>query len=130
MRRKNSLGLFCGSALAAVLILACASALPAQKKKDEDASGRTVQGTVSDTAGNPVQQAVVQLKDTRTLQVLSFITQQDGAYHFAGLRTDTEYQVRAEHDGLSTDWRRISVFDPRKLVTMNLKLEKKDAGEK
>ena len=126
MRRTNRSGLPVVRAVASFLILICASALPAQnKKKDEDSSSRTLQGTVLDAAANPVDHAVVQLKDTRTLQVLSFITKEDGTYHFGGLKLDTEYLVRAEHEGASADWKRISVFDPRKTVIVNFKLEKK-----
>lgn len=126
MRRTNRTGLPFFAAVATILTLICASALPAQnKKKDEDSSSRTLQGTVLDGAGTPVDHAVVQLKDTRTLQVLSFITKEDGTYHFGGLKLDTEYQVRAEGGGASTDWKRISVFDPRKTVIVNFKLEKK-----
>jgi|HubBroStandDraft_1064217.scaffolds.fasta_scaffold23553_4 hypothetical protein len=127
--RRNSLASLGESplalALTMMLILACASTLSGQKSKDEDASTRTLRGTVLDPAGNPVEQAVVQLKDSRTLQVISFITREDGGYHFASLKNDVEYEVKASHGGLSTDWKRISIFDTRKIVVANLKLEKK-----
>ncbi len=113
------------SALALLLILSCASTLAAQKSKKEDSTTRTLQGTVLDADGSPVQQAVVQLKDTRSLQVLSFITKEDGTYHFANLKNDIDYEVKAGHGGLSTDWKHVSVFDTRKIVIVNLKLEKK-----
>jgi carboxypeptidase family protein len=111
--------------LTLILIFACASILGAQSKKEGNSSFRTLQGTVQDANGNPVEQAVVQLKDSRTLQVLSFITKSDGAYHFANLKTEIEYEVKGSHGGLSTDWKRVSVFDTRKVVIVNLKLEKK-----
>ena len=41
---------------------------------------------VTDAANQPVAGAVVQLKNTKTLQIRSFITQDDGNYHFAGLQ--------------------------------------------
>jgi hypothetical protein len=111
--------------LSLILIFACASILVGQNKKDGDSSARTLQGTVLDAGGAPVEQAVVQLKDSRTLQVLSFITKSDGTYHFASLKTEIEYEVKASHGGLSTDWKRVSIFDTRKVVIVNLKLEKK-----
>jgi hypothetical protein len=113
------------SALALALIFGCVSTLPAQSKKDGDSNTRSLQGTVLDAAGKPVEQAVVQLKDSRTLQVLSFITKEDGTYHFANLKTDIEYEVKGSHGGLTTDWKHISIFDTRKIVIVNLKLEKK-----
>lgn len=109
-----------------MLLLACASRLPAQKKAKPEDNTRSLQGIVFDAEGNPAVQAVVQLKDSRTLEVTSFITKEDGAYHFAGLKTDVEYQVKAEQKGLNSGWKRLSIFDTRKVAEMNLKLEKKD----
>ena len=77
-----------------------------------------------------MEQAVVQIKNSRTLQVTSFITKPDGEYHFANLRQDTEYQVRADHDGLTSDWKRLSIFDDRKVAEMNLKLTRKQEAPK
>ena len=104
----------------------CAALLTAEKKKkDEDAGTRTLQGLVTDTEEQPVMGAVVQLKDLRTLQIRSYLTKEDGAYHFAGLKTDTDYQVKATLNGASSGAKTISVFDSRKVATINLKLEKK-----
>lgn len=125
MRMRSSRRWSLAPVTASILIFACSFALTAQKKKDTEPSTRTLQGTVTGATGNPIEQAVVQLKDTRTLQVSSFITKEDGMYHFSGLRLDSEYQVRAERNDLHTDWKRISVFDPRKVVVVNFKLEKK-----
>ena len=111
------------------LTLVCA--LPAQKKKDkEESSTRTLQGLVTDKDGNPASGAVVQLKDLRTLQIRSFITKDDGAYFFSGLKVDDDYQVKADWKGLSSDSKRLSVFDSRKTATINLKLEKKESSDR
>ena len=95
-----------------------------QAQKNEDNTTRTVQGMVTDAANQPVSKAVVQLKNSKTLQIRSFITQEDGSYHFAGLGTDVEYQLKADHDGASTSWKTLSVFDSRKTAVINLKLNK------
>jgi protocatechuate 3,4-dioxygenase beta subunit len=106
--------------------LACAQLLPAQKNKDkDDPTVRTLQGQVNDPDDKPVSGAVVQLKDTRTLQVRSFITQENGEYRFSGLRADTDYEVKADYNGMSSDNKRLSNFDSRKIATVNLKLNKK-----
>src|ERR1700682_3528835 len=90
--------------LIAVLAVACAGLLSAQRNKDkDDPTIRSLQGQVVDPDDKPVAGAVVQLKDTRTLQVRSFITQADGEYRFFGLRTDTDYEVRAEYNGMTSD---------------------------
>jgi|SRR5579862_8768164 len=111
-----------------ILVLGAAVFLGAQetrKEKKQAASERIVQGTVYDSDDKSVNGAVVQLKDSRTLQVRSFITQDNGAYHFAGLKIDNDYLLKADHNGMTSGWKTLSVFDTRKEPVMNLKLEKK-----
>src|SRR5260370_38655370 len=89
------------AALVAAMVLSYG--LPGQDKRpNEDANTRSVQGTVTDGSGNPVANAVVQLKDTKTLQIRSFRTESDGSYHFAGLSTNVEYEVKADSEGGSS----------------------------
>lgn len=107
-----------------VLSLVLAGAANAQKK-GEDTNTRNVQGVVTDSGETPVTGAVVQLKDTKTLQVRSFITQDGGSYHFSGLSTNVDYELKAEHQGASSGTKTLSVFDSRKQATINLKLDKK-----
>ncbi len=103
-------------------VLAC-GVLQAQRGTGES-TARTVEGRVTNAENQPVANAVVQLKNTKTLQIRSFITQQDGNYHFAGLQTDVEYQLKADHDGASTSWKTLSVFNSKKTPVINLKLKK------
>jgi hypothetical protein len=108
----------------------CALLLPASMawaadKKKEDTNIRTVQGAVTDAAGEAVNGAVVQLKNTKTLQIRSFITKDNGAYYFHGLSTDVDYELRADYLGASSGAKTLSTFDSRKLAIMNLKLNKK-----
>ena len=107
---------------AASIVLLCTS-LCAQQKS-EDTNTRTVEGTVTNGANQPVAKAVVQLKNTKTLQFRSFITQEDGTYHFAGLQIDVEYQLKAEHEGASSSWKTLSVFNSKKTPVLNLRLNK------
>ena len=105
------------------LVLAVGSGL-AEKKKEET-NIRTVQGVVSDTHGEAVNGAVVQLKNTKTLQIRSFITQDKGAYYFHGLSTDVDYELRADYQGATSGSKTLSSFDSRKQAVMNLKIEPK-----
>jgi hypothetical protein len=68
---------------------------------------------------------VVQLKNTKTLQIFSFITRDHGAYYFHGLSRDVDYELRADFDGASSGTRTLSSFDTRKQPVVNLKLEPK-----
>jgi hypothetical protein len=112
-----------------ILAIALAGALTLlaqdRKKNDPDAATRSVSGTVSDPDEKPVEGAVVQLKDAKTLQVRSYITKNDGSYHFNGLSVQTDYQLKAEFQGASSSTKTLSVFDGRKAAVVNLKLEKK-----
>ena len=105
-------------------LLAVSFLLFAQNKKTEDANTRVVQGIVTDASSQPVPGAVVQLKDTKTLQIRSFITQPDGSYHFAGLSTNVEYELKADHDGATSGAKTLSVYDSRKVAIINLRLNK------
>jgi Carboxypeptidase regulatory-like domain len=86
---------------------------------------RSIQGTVLDAQGSPVPGAIVLLKDTKTLQVRSYIAQKDGTYHFFGLSSDINYELRAHANGMTSPEKMVSVFDSRKVVRLNLKLKKK-----
>ena len=118
--------------LAMLLLVICATTLPAQdvKKKKGQPATRVVQGTVYDEADKPVTGAVVQLKDMRTLQVRSFISQEDGAYHFSELKVDNDYQLKADFSGTTSGWKTLSIFDTRNTPVINLKMDKKQEPPK
>ena len=78
-----------------------------------------------DTHGSVVPKAVVLLKDTKTLQVRSYLAQDDGKYHFYGLSSDINYELRAQANGLTSPIKTVSVFDSHRIVTLDLKLKKK-----
>lgn len=118
---NRTIRVIAGALTALVLMASVASA----QRGNDDTNTRTVQGQVVDSSNTPALRAVVQLKDTKTLQVRSFITQQDGAYHFAGLSTNVDYELKAEREGVSSDTKTLSVFDGRKAATVNLKLSNK-----
>ena len=92
-------------------------------RKQADAKERTLTGTVTDSMDNPVEGAVVQIKDTKTLRVRSFLTKADGKYQFHGLSLDTDYEVKAERNGQSSNTRTLTVYDTRKDPILNLKIE-------
>jgi carboxypeptidase family protein len=114
--------------LAVILALVCASGLLAQdeKKKKGEPTTRVVQGLVLSVDDKGVPGAVVQLKDMRTLQIRSFISQENGGYHFSELKLDNDYQLKADYSGTTSGWKTLSVFDSRKEPIMNLKLDKKE----
>jgi Carboxypeptidase regulatory-like domain len=107
---------------ACIAIVLLSAGLSAQKK-NQDATTRNLEGVVTDAAGKRVAKAVVQLKNTKNLQIRSFITQEDGSYHFMGLSVDVEYQVKAEGVGAASSWKDLSIFNSKKTPVINLKLK-------
>jgi hypothetical protein len=105
------------------LLLLAGPAAFAQGKKGQDQNTRSVQGTVSAADDSAVNGAVVQIKNTKTLQIRSFITQQNGAYYFQGLSPDVDYELKAEYQGQASPVKTLSSFDNRKQAVINLKLK-------
>jgi Carboxypeptidase regulatory-like domain len=112
--------------IASVMLLLALTGIasPQSGKKDGESKERTVQGFVIDASGKPVPHAIVQLKNTRTQQIRSFIAQDKGDFFFNGLNPDVDYEVRAEADGNSSATRTLSSYDGRKQFIVTLKLNK------
>jgi Carboxypeptidase regulatory-like domain len=113
-----------GLTTVALFFLVWAPAGLAQGKKSKADPTRSVQGTVSTAADVGVKGAVVQLKNVKTLQIRSFITQENGAYYFHELNPDHEYELTAEDQksGTASPTKKLSSFDTQKVATINLKL--------
>ena len=124
------LALFCGAALLVAQNPKGGSYgnwIPGSQKdkKGDDPNVRAVTGTVRALNDSLVESAVVQLKNTKTMQVRSFITKADGVYQFQGLSTNVDYELKAEAKGMVSPARTLSTFDDRKRAIMHLRLENK-----
>lgn len=111
-------------ALAAVLGAALLTAAPQKEKKGSDQT-RSVQGVVTGADEKPIAGAVVQLKNSKTLQIRSFLSKDDGSYYFHGLSPDIDYELSARTENASSATRTLSSFDSRKEAIVNLKLNPK-----
>jgi hypothetical protein len=96
-----------------------------KKDKPRDPNIRNVQGVVRLPDDAPAQGAVVKIKNLKTNDVRSFITQTDGKYQFQNLSTSIDYELKADYQGMSSPTRTLSVFDQRLDAIINLKLEAK-----
>jgi hypothetical protein len=110
-------------AVAAILGAPAFSQKKSREERREEANSRSAMGVVTGADEMPAAGAVVQLKDMRTLQVRSFITQTDGTYHFYGLKADVDYQLTVRSGDATAVPRTLSVFDTRKEAILNFKLE-------
>jgi hypothetical protein len=81
---------------------------------------RPVTGLVTDKRGNTLPGSVVQLENTSDLTVRSFITGQDGRYHFDGLNDDIDFTLKAKYRAYWSDTKTLSKFNTSPHPEVNL----------
>jgi protocatechuate 3,4-dioxygenase beta subunit len=115
---------------AALLLLlpfsfACATSARGQESKQDkkaEAQLRTVRGAVLDKDENPAPSSVVYLLNVKTQGVRTLFADDSGHYRFSGLDPNVDYDIHAEHDDLTSATRKVSSFDSRRDIEVNLKL--------
>jgi len=119
--------------VAGLLLISAAAAFQwtsDKKSKPRDRSRRDLVGQVTLPDESPATGAVVKLKNLRTLEVHSFITQADGKYAFQNLNVKIDYEVRADFKDMTSGTRKLLMYDTRLDPVINLKLEPvRKAGE-
>jgi Fe-S cluster biogenesis protein NfuA len=111
--------------LLALQMVFAAASHSQNNKKESDL--RTVHGTVVDKDENAMSTCVVYLKNVRTTNVKTYITDDAGKYRFSGLDPNSDYEVYAEHQGNCSATRSISSFESRNDIDLTLKLNRKCA---
>jgi hypothetical protein len=109
--------------LTVVLLMLALAAFVFGQKKSKEPQEKSVSGIVTDVSGNPVPGAIVQLKNTKTLQVRSFIAKDMGDYYFQGLAIDVDYELKADFNGKSSGPKILSSFDSHPDARINLQLK-------
>ena len=92
--------------------------------KNQD-QGRNLVGQVLTKSDAPLAEAVVYLKNTKTLTIKSFITEKDGGYRFHGLSQNVDYEIYADFQGQKSPTKTISSFDTRTNITLNIHIDAK-----
>jgi hypothetical protein len=92
-------------------------------KKEKPLTSRTLIGLVTDKNDAPISDAIVYLKDTKTLGIKSYVSQKDGAYRFNGLSLNIDYEVYAQKGDKKSPTKKLSQFDSRGEPRINLKIE-------
>ena len=92
-------------------------------RKSAHFTTRTLTGTVLDKGDKPVSNAVVYLKNTKTLAVKTYIAQTDGTYRFPELSTNVDYDVYAQKNGQQSKSKTLSQFDDREKPNINLQID-------
>ncbi len=123
MNLRRTLGTIALIGLAATVVFAQGNS------KGKESQLRTVRGTVVDNMETPSETAVVYLKNTRTQDVITHLSDSDGTFRFSGLDLNVDYDIHAEKDGWTSASRSISNFDTRKEFVLTLKLDRKKGGK-
>jgi hypothetical protein len=84
---------------------------------------RVADGEVHNKADAPVGGAIVYLKNSKTLEVKTFITDGTGKFHFGQLGQNIDYELWAEFDGARSKSKSISSFDSKNNYNFTLKLD-------
>jgi uncharacterized GH25 family protein len=111
--------------LAALLTITLLAALPSLAKEKDTTPGRLLTGKVLDKQDNPVANAVVYVTDTRTRAVKTYIVGADGMYRFPALAANVDYEIYAQVAGKTSDTKKMSQFDDRKQVKIDLRIDTK-----
>jgi hypothetical protein len=114
-----------GIAIRAILVCApiclwvCVPALLAKEKKPIT---KTITGVVLDGADNPIVGAAVELTDVQDNKKVAKYSQEDGKYQFTDLDPKHDYEVQVSFKGLSSEVRKVTSLDDRRIVVLNFTL--------
>ncbi len=93
-------------------------------EREEDGNGqKSVLGQVVDTEGEGLARAVVHLKNKRSQEVTTHISNDRGNFRFRGLNPNVDYEVHAEFNGGSSPTRSVSSFDSSQEIYLVLKID-------
>jgi hypothetical protein len=91
-------------------------------KNQKESNTRVIDGTVKDAADNPLANAIVQLKNTKTSNIVDFATKEDGRYVFRDLPMDINFELLAKRDDVVTPVKKVTLYDTRKHVIVNFQI--------
>ncbi len=81
---------------------------------------RSVTGVVTDKNGRALEDAAVQLENTYTLLIMSYMTDKDGRFHFNQLDDDIDYILKAKYRSYSSKPKTLSKFNSSRHPEVNL----------
>ena len=136
MRNRTVLQMGMATALALLLgqqtLVAQAGPLLAQARQDpyvrfpapskSQTAVKSLVGEVVTPQGEKLPQAVIHLKNKKSLEVKTRISDREGKYNFRGLDRDADYEVHAEYQGVASSKKNVSSFDDRDEVYLVLEI--------
>jgi hypothetical protein len=92
-------------------------------RKETRVTTRTLTGVVLGKSDAPVSNAVVYLKNMKSLAVKTVIAGNDGAYRFPELSPNVDYEIYAQREGKKSDTKTLSQFDDRQKANIILRIK-------
>jgi hypothetical protein len=116
-KRRIGCGVRVLSSVVAVIWLLHAPGLAAKQKAP---TTKTVNGAVMDKAENGISGAAVTLKNLQTGKTVAIYADPNGHYRFSDLDPHYDYEIQASFNGVSSETKRVSSFDTRMRLVINL----------
>lgn len=91
-------------------------------KRKKPPTSKTIVGQVLDASGNGIPGAAVEMTDLTTGKTLAIYAGPDGRFQFTDLKLTEDYQIRAHYKGESSDARKVSSWDTRTNLVLNLQI--------
>ena len=99
------------------------SSSSSEGRKTTRVTSRTLTGVVLDKGDAPVSNAVVYLKNMKSLAVKTVIAGNDGTYRFPELSPNVDYEIYAQREGKKSATKVLSQFDDRQKANMVLRIK-------
>ncbi len=107
------------TAAACVVAVTVLWTVPARAQQQPNPTVRSLSGRVTDTSHEPIRGAVVQLRNSDTREVVTYITDESGHYSFKRLDGNIDYDVWVIFRGQPSPTRSISKFDSHMVKVIN-----------
>lgn len=107
-------------ALALVALCLIFDSAPLMARRQKLPTTKTVIGQVFNASDNGIVGAAVEMKDLTTGKTLAIYTGPQGRYTFTGLSLMEDYQFRARYKGQTSEVRKVSSWDSRTKMVINL----------
>lgn len=110
----------CALAIAFAALWLAFDAAPLAAKKSKPPTSKTVVGQVFDAQDNPIVGAAVEMTDLTTGKTAAIYTGPEGYFTFNDLKLTEDYQFMAHYKGQSSEVRKVSSWDTRFDLVLNL----------
>jgi hypothetical protein len=103
------------------LLTLSSAALPVRAGQRSPGS---VRGSAQDKDNKPIVSAVIYLQNVRSLTVRTYISDDQGQYHFSDLDPNEDYELHAEDSDQTSSNHIISIFNRHDEMVVILKIDK------